>query len=417
MSARSTVEGPATFRGVMRCREFAAVFTGTALSRYGDYLAQAAASALVFRRTGSVVASAAAFAIGFLPWIGIGPMLAALAERHSHRRTMITCDLGRMVLMAAIALPGLPIPLVIGLLFGAAVLAPPYEAARSALLPNILEGDRYVVGLTAQKSMAQVALVLGYATGAGIAAWNCSAAFLVNAATFGFSAWTLRLWVRERAPTPAEGPRSLTRETTDGFRLVFGMPTLRVIAIVVFLNACFTILPEGLAAGWAADLAPTVADRGWYQGVIMAANPVGFVLGGVVIARYTAPARRAMLIGPLAIAGPLVLIPALTNPGLPAVAAMSLLCGCAAGGLVPPANSMFVQAVPPRFRTRAFGVVQSGLQILQGLSLLLAGAVATQLPVPATVGLWALVGVAATGVVVLTLPSEIRRVVPATQSR
>ena len=43
------------------------------------------------------------------------------------------------------------------------------------------------------------------------------------------------------------------------------------------------------------------------------------------------------------------------------------------GGLLPVANGLFVQALPDAFRARAFGVVQGGLQLLQGAAVLLTG--------------------------------------------
>ena len=92
--------------------------------------------------------SAAAFAVSYLPWLVGGPLLAALAERYPYRRVMIVCDLVRMALIALVALPGLPVA---GMLVAAVpdhAGQPAGQAARSALLPLILTGDRLVVGLS-----------------------------------------------------------------------------------------------------------------------------------------------------------------------------------------------------------------------------------------------------------------------------
>src|SRR3954447_3940914 len=110
-------ERPATFRDVFAVREYRALYLSLIASWVGEYLSRAAVTVLVFQQTRSVVLSAASFAISYLPWIAGGPLLAALAERYPYRRVMISCDLVRMVMMGLLAIPGMPIPLVLVLLF------------------------------------------------------------------------------------------------------------------------------------------------------------------------------------------------------------------------------------------------------------------------------------------------------------
>ena len=43
------------------------------------------------------------------------------------------------------AIPGMPLPVLLGLLFLVSLCAPPFESARSALMADVLEGERYVV--------------------------------------------------------------------------------------------------------------------------------------------------------------------------------------------------------------------------------------------------------------------------------
>src|SRR4051812_40207435 len=114
---------PATFREVLANGEFRTLFSAAALSWFGDYVAKAAVTALVFYKTGSVAESAATFAISYLPWLGLGPFLSALAERLPYRRTMVVTDLLRMVLIALVVVPNMPIWGMIALLFAAAVCA------------------------------------------------------------------------------------------------------------------------------------------------------------------------------------------------------------------------------------------------------------------------------------------------------
>lgn len=409
MSHEDHADRPATFRQVLESVEYRALYLASALSWFGDYVARAAITALVFRETGSVAASAATFAISYLPWLGLGPILAAVAERYSYRRTMVVTDLLRMVLIGLVALPGLPVWGMIGLLFATALCNPPFDAARSALLPKVLSGDRYVVGLTLQTTSHQVAQIVGYLSGAGLSAIDARGALLFDAATFGVSAFLVALWIRPRPPALAAGDRShLLRETVDGLRLVFHAPVLRAVAVTVFLSTLYSIVPEGLAAAWAFHLAPAPADRGWAQGAIMMSNPVGYVIGGLLVGRLFGPQRRRRSIPWFALAVPACLIPAVLDPPVLGVVALSFGCGFAAAGLIPATNGLFVQALPDGFRARAFGVMKSGIQVLQGVAVLITGVLAEHFPLTTVVGVWGLTGVLVMAVAVLVWPDQKR---------
>ncbi|MEU8054062.1 MFS transporter [Micromonospora haikouensis] len=391
---RPSQEGPATFREVFAQREYRAVFTASALSWIGDFIAKAAVTVLVYRETQSVGYSAAAFAVSFLPWLIGGPLLATLAERYRYRSVMVACDLIRMALMVLVALPGNEPWLILCLLFATTLANPPSQAARSALMPLILTGDRLVVGLSLNSSTGQAAQVLGYLIGAALAAFDPTLALLVNAATFALSAALVRFGVQDRPPAMTSAHRShLLRETGDGFRIVFGTPVLRAIALLVFSAMLFSIVPEGLAAAWAREGVDDGMDGGVAQAVIMAANPVGFILGGLLVSRAVAPARRLVLIRPLAVLAPLVLVPSLLDPPPLVVALLAGLCGFAVAGLLPVANGLFVRALPNGYRARAFGVMATGVQVIQGLAVLATGLLAERFPIPVVVGGWSAAGV------------------------
>ncbi|WBB74897.1 MFS transporter [Micromonospora sp. WMMD1128] len=402
---RPAQESPATFRDVFGQSEFRALFAANVLSWVGDYLAKAAVTVLVLHETQSVALSAAAFAASYLPWLIGGPLLSALAGRHRYRRVMVLCDLIRMALMVLVAMPFMPAWAIIGLIFVATLANPPSQAARSALLPHILTGDRLVVGLTASTSAVQAAQVVGYLAGATIAVLNPSTALLINAGTFALSAALVRFGLRDRAPATAGAHRGhLLRETAEGFRIVFARPVLRAIAVLVFSAMVFSIVPEGLAAGWAAERTGGGMNAGTAQAVIMAANPVGYVLGGLVIGRLVGPARRLALMPALAVAAPAVLVPALLDPPPAVVALLAGACGFAVGGILPLSNGLFMQALPDGYRARAFGVMASGTQIIQGASVLATGALAERFPIPTVVGFWSAAGVLLMLVAAVTWP-------------
>jgi predicted MFS family arabinose efflux permease len=391
VDVKGNEDRPATYREVFRVREYRAVFGASTLSWIGDYFARVAVTYLIFSDTKSVWLSAAAFAISYLPWVAGGPVLAAISERYPYRRVMIVCDLTRMALVALLAIPAVPLWLLLGLLFLSSLLNPPAQSARSAMLPLILKGDRYVVGLSVQAMVAQAAQVSGYAAGGLFAALvSPRAALLVDSATFALSAVLIWRGVRPRPPAMTEEHRShLLRETAEGFRVVFGDPVMRAIALLVFALVSVIIVPEGLAVAWSGEL----GGEAWRAGLMMASIPFGYVIGGLVVGRMLSPSTRLKLIRPLAVLVPLALIPAVLQPPFEVVLLLGLVAGFGNAVLMP-LNGLFVQVLPNPYRARAFGIMQGGMQVLHAAAVMLTGAIAGRFPVPVVVGVWSFAGMA-----------------------
>jgi len=203
---------------------------------------------------------------------------------------MIGADLARAVIMLVLAAApaGLPISLIIGLLFLNALLSPPFDSARSALLPRLLQGERYVTGITLNRTTGQITLIVGYAGGATLAAIDDSVALLFNAVTFGLSALLIALRVQERPPSLRPEQRTnLLSEAVDGYRVVFRSPVMRAVALVVYCGVCFGVIPEGLAVTWAAHLSHKPDPFAF--GAIMIASAAGFVTGSALVTWLLAP--------------------------------------------------------------------------------------------------------------------------------
>jgi len=381
--------------------EYRAVLAAAALSWAGDMLAKAALTYLVFTETSSVGWSAATFAIGFFPWVVGGPLLSAYAERHPFRRTMVGCDLVRMATIGLVALPGLPVTAMLALLFIASLFTPPFESARSALVAQTLSGELYVAALAIQGVVYQAAQLAGYLLGGVTAAASPRLAIGIDAATFAASALLISRVGTRPSPMTERHRSNLLREATEGFAVVFGRPALRAIALMVFTVATFTILPEGLAAAWTAQLGGGPVA----QSLLMAALPLGGAAGGLVIARLVPPPTRLRIIRPLALAAPALLALALASPPYPAVLALAVISSFTATGTAIACNGIFVRLLPDACRARAFGIMQGGLFIVQGTAVAVAGVAGQGVPVPTVVGGWSLLGVLIMASICLTWPN------------
>ena len=321
---------------------------------------------------------------------------------------LIAADAGRAVLVAVMAIPGMPLPLLLALLFVVGLCAPPFESARSALMADVLDGDRYAVATSLTGITLQLAQVGGFlAGGALVAALNPSAALLVDAATFVVSAvW---LWARLQ-PRPApltEGgvpPGSLWREAAAGLRFIGASPRLLAIVGVLWVTTGFLYASEGIAA----PLVDALGQGATGVGVLLAANPLGVTIGGLVIARLVSPARRERLVVPLVVLSlaPVVVggvVAATAGPGALGfwvLVGMLFLSGLGAAWSIP-LNVAFVQAVPSAYRGRAFGVAASGLAGVQAIGALAAGLAAEELAPPVVVALSGVLGMIAVAPVLL----------------
>jgi MFS family permease len=397
--------GRARFRDVFAVAEYRWLWLAQILSVAGDQLARVALTVLVYERTHSAALTAVTYAISYVPWLIGGFALSGLADRIPRRTVMVSCDVARAALVTAMALPGMPLWAMVILLFAVTLLDAPFKAARAAMIADVLDGDRYVLGTAVTQITIQTGTVSGFAIGGVVVGFlGIRTALVADAVTFAVSALMVRYGVQARPAAAtasatagaAMGPgqagaeqaharqeartalangagpamRSRLAEMRAGVSLVFGDSRLRALMLLGWLAAFYTI-SEPLAVPYTARLGggPTAA------GLVFAAGPAGTVLGSVAFSRLVDPERRLRWMGPLAVGCCAVLLLCLLRPSL----ATSIVIFAASGSMSAyqlAANAAFVAAVPNERRAQAFGLANAGIQVSQGLVYILAGAAA-----------------------------------------
>jgi MFS family permease len=135
------------YRAVLAVAEFRAMLAAHVISMLGDVVAAIALAVLVYQQTSSPLLSALTFALGFLPYLLGGTLLSSIADRFPARPALICCNLASAALAALMAIRGMPIPALLALLVALGTVAPVFEGARAASLPDVLGGgDGYVLG-------------------------------------------------------------------------------------------------------------------------------------------------------------------------------------------------------------------------------------------------------------------------------
>ncbi len=385
-------DSPVRYRLLFRNREYRALFSAHGVSIVGDQFARVALSVLVFARTGSPAWTAVTYGLTFLPDLVGGPLLSGLADRHSRRGLMVTVDVTRAVLVAAMAVPGAPLWVVCVLLVGVQLIASPASAARGALLPAVLGDDRYPAGQAVLQTVTQAAMVLGFAGGGALVATvGTSGVLLADAGTFLFSAAVVWLWVRPRPVPKGDGPvvrRTWWADLSRGTGLVWSDQRLRALVLFACVSGIY-IVGEALAVPYADALGGGAV----LVGIIFAAYAAGAAAGMLVVARLP-QATRTRLLAPLAIASCVPLVVCLADPHLVLVVVLFVASGAGSAYQVI-ASTSFVLAVPDERRGQALGLAVTAMKVAQGLGVMLAGLAAEAVAPHQVVGIAGVLGVAA----------------------
>ncbi|ONF66884.1 MFS transporter [Amycolatopsis keratiniphila] len=391
-SARGTA-----FKAAFAVGEFRALWAAEALSQAGDQLARVALSVLVWERTASAGLTGLTYGLTYLPTLIGGTLFAGLADRYSRRTVMIVCDLLRAAIAALMAVPGTPLPVLAGLLVILTMAGGPFRAAQLALLPDVLEGDRYVAGLAVRTITIQTAQLAGFGGGGLVIGlvtpyWG----LVIDAVTFVVSALLVSAGVRRRGPAATESSvksRVARAFSGEGARELWQGKGIRVLFGLKML-AGFAIAPEGLAA----PLAVGLGAGSFAVGLILAADPIGSVIGSWIFTKWVPARRKTRIVGILAIASVVPLVFVFFRPSLPVCLVLIGLSGAFAAPYHLQAVALMARAVPDGVRAQVMGLTSTSLVTVQGIGIMLAGGLA-QLTGP-----FVAVGVAATVAVVSAGP-------------
>jgi hypothetical protein len=371
----SAVDPPATsnasFRRLVAHREFRAMWLAIGQSQFGDQLGRVALSILVFSATGSGVATASVYALTYLPAVVGGVLLSGLADRYPRRGLLVTCDLLRAALFACMAIPAVPIWAVAALLTVAVVVGSPHKAAEPAVVADMFDGDQYTAAIGLRTATIGIAQLAGFALGGVlVAAIGTRSALAIDAASFAGSALLLRIYLANRPAVAAQSGRGLA-SVRAGMATVWGNRRLRALVGFSWLAGCW-VVPEGIAAPYAAEHGggPVAV------GVLLAADPVGVLIGSLVLSRWVGTARRAGVIGPLAVVSGLPLAATGYGPAIPVAVMLWALCGVLSSYQILVVGE-FVAIAPAERRAQAIGIAASGLLAVQGVGILMGGALAS----------------------------------------
>jgi MFS family permease len=283
------------YRGVLAIRDARALIGASAASQLGNWLYNAALIGYVYSATRSVGWVGAATVCRLVPYVVLGPIGGAIADRHPRRAVLLVGDILRlllMILLAAIVAVDGPVALVIALTALASAAGTAERPAAMALLPRLVGESRLGPANAMLHTVQDMGVVIGPAIGAVLLAvapaWI---AFATNGATFALSAVLISTMRPDAAPAGAG--------SSAAAQLASGLQTVRrtrcaawliiIVAMVEFTYGAQTVqlvvyATESLGLG-----------RGGYS-VLLTAAGVGGLLSAVVNGALSTSRRVTLIV-------------------------------------------------------------------------------------------------------------------------
>ena len=270
-----------SYCGLLGGRDFRLLFTGQLVSQFGDWINRVALLILAYRLTGQGIAVALVLLAQLLPRVIMSPFGGVLADRYPKRRLMLLTDLLRAGLAASLvfvnSVAGLWWAVVAVVLLH--LLASIFNPARNAATPALVPPEGLGAANALNNGSAQLALFLGPALGGGLVAlFGVDVVFLINAATFIFSAaliWLMRL------PEPSHRgltPGALGRDLREGWATIVERRPLLLLCGYIFIGSIVAIGLNVLLVGLLDTSLGQPTER---LGLLLTSVGLGMLVGAV----------------------------------------------------------------------------------------------------------------------------------------
>ena len=369
-----------TWRLLAGRRDLRLVLGAGLISMSGDWILTIGLIYRVYVLTGSTVASALTMASSFAPQVLLGAVAGVFADRWDRKRTMIAADL----LLAAGLLPLLLVHragqvwIVFAVMFAEGAIQQFFDPAEQAMVPRLVRQDELLAANAVNGQVSNVARLAGSALGGIIAAaGGIVAVTLTNAVSFLVSADLLALvaasgrTVSRESPGGPMGARlvQVGAELADGLRRSARHRVLRLLMIF----ALVTSVGEGIMSTLFTPFVRHVLHGSSQEfGLVVAAQAVGGIAGGMVAASLGHRARASRLLSCGAIVFGLVDLAIFLYPlGYVAVwpAAVGMIVVGVPGALcLAGLTTLFQRSSEDSYRGRVFGAISTleGITILAG---------------------------------------------------
>jgi len=368
---------------VIRSPRYFPLWLGQIISNLGDTLNYVALVVLVFRLSQSGLAVSALVLAEIVPTLLLGPIAGVVIDRFDRRRVLIAVDSLRAVLVLALALTHV-LWAVYALAALLAVGSTLFNPALQAVIPALLTDEERLAANSVAWSSGRLVQIVGASIAGGLIAWaGTTPAFLVNAASFAFSAAMLaRLSLPMRqGSSRGGGLAGWLRDAGDGLAYARRDPFVARLVPVQALAS--------LATGATSALLVVLASRHLH----LAAQGFGWLLAAIGAGALLGPFLSNRLTGGRYLSMRLLFVPYIIRGigdialglvvGLPWALAILFVYGLNTSTGVVASHSILQTVIPDRVRGRVFTLLDVTWAAMRLLSLGLGGLLADRLGISA----------------------------------
>jgi MFS family permease len=381
-----------TFSTVLRQnRNYRYTWMGQVVSEVGDHFNTIAVMSLAFQLTGSGAATGGVMIARTIFAMAAGPAAGVVLDRFDRKTVMIASDLVRAVLafgfIAAYAYSQIWMLYVLsGLLMFA---SPFFTSGRSAILPRITTPEQLHTANALTQTTAWLTLSIGTLLGgASTVKFGYDWAFIVNAASFLFSAWAI--WQLssptgnfrpDRIHFTDHSPAAYLHDFMDSIRYMLKTPLVLAIALAWVgwatgggaAQLLFTLYGEQVFNRGAAGI-----------GIIWSAAGFGLVAGGVfahrIGKRLSYGAFKDTISGSFVVHGASYILFAIM-PSIWLSALFVAISRIAMGTINVLNRTMLLTHVPDQYRGRVFSTAEMMMNTTMLISLSFASVATDHYPV------------------------------------
>lgn len=299
------------------------LLSASVVTNVGDGVALAAGPLLIASQTRDPLLVSMALLAQTLPQLLFGVVAGAIADRRDRRRIVIAVNLGRAVVLAALAATivtgTVNIAVILAVLFVLGTAETFADVGSSSLVPRLVRReDLGIANARLQGAFLLTNQLLFPPIGAFLFAVGMALPFATNAACFALGALLVsRIVLRPRGDAePGRKPSSLRADMAEGLRWLIAHPPMRTLALTIFaFNVTF-------GAAWSV-LVLYASDRLGMDEVGFGLLTTAMAVGGIIGTTSYGRLERRFSLGDIMRVGLLIetgthLVLALTT--LPAVA-------------------------------------------------------------------------------------------------
>ncbi len=368
----------ATFRQVLKNRQFFALWLAQFVSNFGDWLALLALFSLVaFRWHGTPYQVAGIFISFTIPWAFLGPIAGVFVDRWNLKWTMIASDLIRAALVALLPFTT-DLHQLYPLLFALSAVSCFFMPAQTAAIPLLVRREELLVANAANAQTVQFNKIVSPAIAGLLVAWaGEKVCFYLDSLSFLLSAGLLSFLAMARRPAAAaKGISSILEELRAGLSFLWKQRTIRFV-ILAMVAAIFAVGAfDALIAVFVRDILHATSQ---VFGSLVAVVGVGTIIGALLIGKFGQTQTRVSLVvlGIFSL-GLGVFLLALSSHVGPALLC-SFFLGVAASSVLVPSQTLMQEETPQGILGRVSSTAAALMTVAQLASVAIAGKIADRI--------------------------------------